>query len=202
MPWLIPWNGKALQLTLTTPFISSWFNVRSNLLQPVTQGTRIHATAHMLVITDTQVGTGRYKGGCRICYSGYKDTCYSSYAGHHVLPGRDREMHGGVGSVTEGTRIQATAHMLDITDAQVGIGGYREGGGCRIYYWGYKDTCYSSYAGHHGYTGSNRKLQWEGGLGSVTQGTRIHATTHILVITDTQVETGRYREGCRIFYSR
>ena len=95
MPWLIPWNGKALQLTLTTPFISSWFNVRSNLLQPVTQGTRIHATAHMLVITDTQVGTGRYKGGCRICYSGYKDTCYSSYAGHHVLLGRDREMHGG-----------------------------------------------------------------------------------------------------------
>ena len=71
MLWLI-------QLTLTTPFISSWFNVRSNLLQPVTQGTRIHATAHMLVITDTQVETGRYREeGGRICYSGYKDTCYS-----------------------------------------------------------------------------------------------------------------------------
>ena len=50
--------------------------------------------------------------------------------------------------------------MLDITDAQVGMGDTGRGVGG----------------------------------GSITEGTRIHATAHMLVITDTQVATGSYSE--------
>ena len=100
----------------------------------------------MLVITDAQVGIGDTgRGGV-----GSITEVTRIHATAHMLVITDTQVatgsysEGGLGSVTQGTRIHATTHMLVITDTQVETGRYR--GGCRIFYSGYKDICYSSYA--------------------------------------------------------